>query len=157
MLLSDKDIIESVVTRSLSIEPFTPKNLTPNGYDLTIDEIYISNPESNIKKGEVEIPKKTWFVVSTLEYLKTNAEIAAQLWIRTTFARKGIIPAFGMIDSGFEGTLTLSAFNSSEKTVKIKIGDRFAQVIFIKLNSLPNSLYEQRSGNYMRQKGIRLK
>ncbi len=157
MILSDRDIVESIIKKTISIEPFDAKNLTPNGYDLTIDEIFIDSIDKNVKSGEIEIPPKTWFLVSTKEYVKIPGEIACQLWIRTTYARKGIIPSFGMIDSGFEGTLTLSAFNSSDKSVKISIGERFAQVVFLKLISFPQSLYEQRSGNYMRQKGITMK
>lgn len=155
MILSDRDIIEYYVKKIISIEPFNSKNLTPNGYDLTIEEILIPKVEKHIKFGDVEIPPKTRFLVSTLEYIKIGEEIAGELWIRTTFGRKGIIPSFGMIDCGFEGNLTLPAFNSSEKSVNISIGDRFAQIVFLKLSSLPKSLYEERSGNYMRQKGIK--
>lgn len=157
MILSDKDIVEGIVRKTISIEPFNSKNLTPNGYDLTIDEILIPSMEKKIKYGDVEISPKTWFLISTKEYVKISGEIVGQLWIRTSYARKGILSSFGMIDAGFEGNLTLSAFNSSEKSVKISIGETFAQVILIKILSLPKSLYEQHSGNYMRQKGIKLK
>ena len=42
-ILSDKDIEDLIDNNQLGIEPFEKNNLTPNGYDLTIDEIYIKN------------------------------------------------------------------------------------------------------------------
>ena len=40
-ILSDEDIENSIKNSELGIEPFNQKNLTPNGYDLSIDEVYI--------------------------------------------------------------------------------------------------------------------
>lgn len=40
-VLSDRDIVLRVQNGTLGIKPFTPSNLTPNGYDLTIKEIFI--------------------------------------------------------------------------------------------------------------------
>ncbi|MCK5548122.1 MAG: dCTP deaminase, partial [Thermoplasmata archaeon] len=97
-----------------------------------------------------------WFAVSTKEYLKMGNELAAQLWLRTTWIRKGIMGSFGKVDSGFEGTLTLSAFNASQQTVELSMGDRFAQVVFEAMTSKPLKSYGERSGQYLKQKGITL-
>lgn len=139
----------------LSIENFNQKNLTPNGYDLTIAEIKLEGQE-NQNTGTVAIPPKTWFAVSTLEYVKQGPRITSQLWIRTTWARKGIISSFGKVDAGFEGTLTLSAFNSSANEVAVPIGDRFAQIIFEKLDTASDKEYAERSGHYQGQRGVKL-
>jgi dCTP deaminase len=155
-ILSDRDIIDKLLKKKLSIEPFRESQLTPNGYDLTIDEIYLEENETHIKKGEVEILPLTWFAVSTLEYVKLGGELTAQLWLRTSHARKGILATFGKIDAGFEGTLTFSAFNSSKKTVTIKIGDTFAQLVLEQMLSVPKKLYQDRSGGYQGQRGVKL-
>ncbi|MCJ2511846.1 MAG: dCTP deaminase, partial [Candidatus Thermoplasmatota archaeon] len=60
-------------------------------------------------------------------------DIAGQLWIRTSWARKGVMASFGKIDAGFEGNLTLSAFNSTREVIDVPIGETFAQVVFEKL------------------------
>ena len=44
-ILSDKDITESIMTGNIGISNFIEKNLTPNGYDLTISEIKINGSE----------------------------------------------------------------------------------------------------------------
>ncbi len=153
MLLSDKEIVEAVVRKQLSIEPFNRKNLTPNGYDLTIDEIMISKTGEKINEGKIKIPSMAHFLVSTKEYVKL-INVSGSLWIRTSFARKGIIGSFGKVDVGFEGNLTLSAFNAG-KEIELGIGERFAQLVFERIKK-PEMLYFQRSGNYMGQRGVTL-
>lgn len=140
----------------LSIEPFSEKSLTPNGYDLSISEIYIPSIDRHISEGTAEIPPMTWFALSTKEYVRFGPEISAQLWIRTTWARKGIIAAFGKIDAGFHGTLTFSAFNASQKAVEFQIGERFAQMVFELLTESAELEYFKRSGHYQGQKGVTL-
>jgi dCTP deaminase len=154
-VLSDRGILKAIEAGELSIENFIEKNLTPNGYDLTIAEILVEGRE-NQNSGTVIIPPKTWFAVSTLEYVKQGPGIASQLWIRTSWARKGIISSFGKVDAGFEGTLTLSAYNSSSDEVSIPIGERFAQIVFQKLDSHSDKEYSERSGHYQGQRGVRL-
>ncbi len=155
-ILSDQDIIDKILKKKLTIEPFSEKNLTPNGYDLTIAEIYLEEGEARIKTGTADIPSQTWFAVSTLEYIKLGGELTAQLWLRTSHARKGILATFGKIDAGFEGTLTFSAFNASKGTVPLEIGNTFAQLVLEQMKSIPRKLYEQRSGTYQGQRGVTL-
>lgn len=153
-ILSDNDILDWIKEGRLTIESFNEKNLTPNGYDVTIEEVLYE--EKIIKNGSVEIQLLKWFAVSTKEYFRIGNELAAQLWLRTSWIRKGIIASFGKVDAGFEGTLTLTAFNASHKPVKLSMGDRFAQIVFEKLSQKPVKLYGERSGQYLKQKGITL-
>jgi dCTP deaminase len=156
-ILSDRDIQEYINQEYLGIEPFNKNNLTPNGYDLSIDEIYIKKTNQHVKEGIAVIPAQTWFAISTKEFVKMGSMITSQLWIRSSYARKGIMASFGKVDAGFHGTLTLSCFNAYNEDVEITIGDRFCQIIFEKLESEPSELYDKKSGNYHNQRGIRLK
>ena len=96
------------------------------------------------------------FYVSTIERVRMADDICAQLWLRTTWIRKGVIGAFGKIDAGFEGTLTLGAYNATDDPVEIPIGERFCQMVLETLNSVSLKDYSQRSGNYQGQTGITL-
>lgn len=154
MILSDSQIKELMEKEKLVIKDFQEENLTPNGYDLTIEEVKVEERKPQTK-NEAVIPENTWFAVSTKEYVGFPAEIAGELWIRTTWARKGVISSFGMIDAGFEGTLTLSAFNSY-KEIEIPIGETFAQIAFHLLGEHSKKEYSDRSGNYQGQKGVTL-
>jgi|TARA_B110000263_G_scaffold141575_1_gene122853 dCTP deaminase len=153
VILSDEAILSAIDIGELNIEPFNGDNLTPNGYDLTIDEVEIPN-ESKILEGSLVIPAGKRFAVSTKERIKCGTNVCAQLWLRTSWARKGIMCSFGKIDSGFNGTLTLLGFNSSNEEVELKIGETFAQMVFEMMTGPAASLYSERSGNYQNQKGI---
>ncbi|KAA0009297.1 MAG: dCTP deaminase [Thermoplasmata archaeon] len=146
-MLSDRDIKEAILRKSIQIEPFSEDNLTPNGYDLTVGEIYIEGE----KKKEAKIAPLKWFAISTKEYIKLK-DVTAQLWIRSTYARKGVLSSFGKVDVGFEGCLTLSCFNARQE-IEIKEGDRFCQIVFERLASKPSKYYE---GKYKGQKTIKL-
>ena len=155
-ILSDQDIIDQLLKNKISIEPFHENQLTPNGYDLSIAEVYLEDGRRRIKTGTAEIPAQTWFAVSTLEYVKLSGVVTAQLWLRTSYARRGIMATFGKIDAGFEGTLTFSAYNASKRPVQLKIGDTFAQIVLEEMLSVPKKLYDERSGKYQGQRGVTL-
>lgn len=156
-VLSDTDILEMLANGTLKIEGFNENNLTPNGYDVTIEELWIPSIDRRSREGTVAVPGNSWFVVGTKEYLVLPTVLVGEIWIRTSWVRKGILSSFGRIDAGFNGNLTFSAYNASKEPVDVPIGDRFAQVVFEELRSPPKKSYEQRSGNYQGQRGITLK
>lgn len=153
-VLSDADILRAIDRGNLSIDPFRDDNLTPNGYDLTVSEVVIPEILKEVSEGKVLIPAKIWFAVSTREKVRFGPNLVGECWIRTTYARQGIVPSFGKIDAGFEGTLTLNFFNASKTDRVIEIGDRIVQLVISQLSSTPRSLYSERSGNYQGQEGV---
>ena len=156
-ILSDKDIVESLMTGYLGISEYSEKSLTPNGYDLRIAEISIRGNEKKYTEGTVSIPPRTMFYVSTVERVRMADDICAQLWMRTSWIRKGVMASFGKIDAGFEGTLTLGAYNATDEIIEIPIGERFWEMVFETLTSASEKSYEKRSGHYQGQTGITLK
>ncbi|MCD6276027.1 MAG: dCTP deaminase [Thermoplasmata archaeon] len=153
-MLSDRDILKAMEKGEIVIEGFREENLTPNGYDLTIGEIMLPSREIHIKEGKLEIPPLTRFLVGSREYIKMGDEYAAQIWIKSRWARRGVLASFGLVDAGFEGILTMGAF-ASEK-IEMRVGDKFAQLCFFKLSSPVEKTYEKRSGNYQKQKNIKI-
>ncbi|MCQ2056549.1 MAG: dCTP deaminase, partial [archaeon] len=103
-VLSDKDIVENLTLGNLDISNYNEEGLTPNGYDLCIKEILVCGDSSTCEKGSVEIPPKTMFYVSTIERIKLPNNICAQIWLKTSWIRKGILASFGKVDAGFDGT-----------------------------------------------------
>lgn len=154
MQLSDADIRIWMMDGKLAIEGFREENLTPNGYDLTVAELVLPDADASTKKGSLEIPPKTRFLVSTDEAVRLGPRVAGDLWLRTTWARQGVLPSFGKVDAGFEGTLTLSAFNASEQPLAIAVGDTFAQITFHEVRTQPEATYTERSGTYQGQTGV---
>ena len=156
-ILSDKNIEQSIQNNELSIEPFEKKHLTPNGYDLSIDEVYIRKNDQHITEGTAMIPPMTWFAISTKEFVKMGSQIASQLWIRSSYARKGVLASFGKVDAGFHGTLTFGCFNAGHEELEIPIGDRFCQIVFENLSTVADECYDKHSGTYQNQRGVTLK
>ena len=155
-VLSDTDILKMISTGGLKIDGFSEKNLTPNGYDVTIEEVFIPSMNLRVRQGIADVPGNSWFFIGTKEYLMLPSHLVGEIWIRTTWARKGILSSFGRIDAGFHGNLTFSAYNASRDAVRVPIGERFAQVVFEELSSPPQKSYKERSGNYHGQRGITL-
>jgi dCTP deaminase len=121
MVLSDADVLGAIRAGELGIEPFVEKSLTPNGYDISIESILIPKFGVKTTEGAVPVPPQTWFVASSRETVRLGNSVTAQLWLRSTFARQGILATFGKVDAGFRGTLTITAFNSSSRTVDISV------------------------------------
>ena len=155
-VLSDCDILSLMEAGQLRIEGFSEANLTPNGYDVTIQEVLIPSINQRLSAGVAKIPGNSWFVIGTKEYLVLPSDLVGEIWIRTTWVRKGILSSFGRIDAGFNGNLTFSAYNAGTGSVELPVGERFAQVVFQELKSPPKKTYEKRSGNYHGQRGITL-
>lgn len=154
--LSDVGIRRLLVDRALVIQPFREEHLTPNGYDLSVGEVYIPRYEDRMREDTVVVPPFSRFIVSTIECVELSGAYCAQIWIRTTWARKGVLGSFGRIDSGFRGTLTLAAFNASHEALEVPIGERFAQVVIETLDTAPEKGYGERSGHYQGQTRVTL-
>jgi dCTP deaminase len=155
-LLSDADILQLRAQGNVIIEPFVEAHLTPNGYDVSVEEVVVPSKGLRVKEGSALVPPLTRFAVGTRETVTLGQGIAAQIWLRTTWARRGVLASFGMIDAGFSGNLTFGAFNASEAVLEVPVGDRFAQVVFLALESPASATYERRSGTYQGQRGVTL-
>ena len=155
-ILSDQELIDRLQRGNLKIDPFREKNLTPNGYDLTVKEVYFKSSDSKVTIGTAYLDPGEWCLVSTEEELMVSPDLAGQLWMRTTYLRKGLLGGFGLIDAGFKGNLTVSVTNMGSERVGLPIGDRLCQVAFHTLTTKPRKLYDQRSGTYQGQSGVTL-
>ena len=155
-VFSDVDIARLRQKGEIRIEPFRDENLTPNGYDVTIAEVAVPSEDVRIRAGQANVPPRARFAVATEEVVELGPGVAGELWLRTTWARRGVLASFGMIDSGFRGNLTLLAVNSGDEELAVPIGERFAQIVFHALTSASEKGYGQRSGHYQDQRGVRL-
>lgn len=151
--LSDADIMSLSLEGQLVSENFYEGSVTPNGYDLRVQHIRMNGTD----ESSLSISPGAHFLVSTLEYLALPDDVVGQIWIRSSFARRGIIGSFGAVDAGYHGTLTLSFLNAGIETLELKEGDRIAQIIFDRLGSKPVKGYAERSGNYQGSRGVTVK
>lgn len=75
-------------------------------------------------------------LVSTLEKIKVPKDLMAILYPRSSTNRKGLsVDLTGIIDSGYEGQLTIPIRNNTEhQVVRLYPGERFCQVVFESLD-----------------------
>ena len=152
--LSDQDIRKALDRGRLAIRGFHEANLTPNGYDLTVAQVVVPSKDLKTTSGIARIPAGGRFLVGTEERVELGAELVGALWLRSTWARRGVLATFGAVDAGFQGTLTLGALNASEAELEIPIGERFAQLVFHALEHPAVATYAKRSGTYQGQDDV---
>lgn len=154
---SDTDFLAAVDAGTFGAEPWNPEDLTPNGLDLRIGHVLIvGDHEEPITEGAVTIPPGRRFALGTAEFLKMPVDAVGSLWIRSSYARRGVLASFGKVDAGFHGNLTVGCFNASHEAIEIPVGDRFCQIVLEDLKSPPQAAYAEKSGNYQGQTGVTL-
>jgi dCTP deaminase len=154
---SDRDFLDAVASGRFAAEPWLPDDLTPNGLDLRIGQVLVPllAPEP-VSEGKASVPPMTRFVVGTSTVLRMPDDAAGSLWLRSSFARRGVLASFGKVDAGFRGNLTIGAFNAAHEPLELAIGDRFCQIVLEPLERPAERGYAQRSGTYQDQRGITL-
>ena len=155
-VLSDYEIKKLSKSSNL-IKPLIEEQLNPHGYDLAIQSVWVNNKLLEHKEDfDIMILPRTFFIVNTKETVNlkdTPLPLIAKLWIKTSFARQGIILSDGLIDCGFKGTLNLCCYNASNTGIYLVKQQPFCQVVF-ETATPPEKGYAQRSGNYQNQKTV---
>lgn len=154
---SDTDFLAAAEAGTFKATPWRPEDLTPNGLDLRIAHVLVpgrmTEPQT---EGTVTVPPGERFVVGTEERLEMPTDAVGSLWIRSSYARRGVLASFGKVDAGFHGNLTVGCFNASHEAVEVPVGDRFCQIVLETLKTPPQAAYAQKSGRYQGQSGITL-
>ena len=173
MILSDVDILNMVRTKRLVIKPFLREIVRENGIDCRLtDEIahhrnlgddFVLDPMKKehvgitytITKGRkgMIIEPHEQVLLSTHEYIEMPDDVAGFVELRSTWARHGLSMPPTIIDAGFRGTITLEVVNNAPYSIMLRARQRFAHIIFEKLDSKTGSAY---SGFYSGQRGIKL-
>lgn len=153
---SDADILAAVQAGTFKAEPWHPQDLTPNGLDLRIAHVLVPSVSAeSVNSGIATVPPMTRFVVGTEAVLAMPTDAVGSLWIRSSYARRGVLAAFGKVDAGFRGNLTVGAFHSGHESLQVPIGDRFCQIVIEGLQSSPTKDYGAK-GRYQDQRGVTL-
>ncbi len=106
-------------------------------YDLRLGDDYCQNGEIQIlspTKSIIVLEPGNYVIVSSLEIANFPNDIAGRYDITVGNFIKGVILSNGpQVDPGFSGALLCTLFNSSNKDISLRRGDKFASIEFIKL------------------------
>lgn len=115
--------------------------LTEKGREaIDIDPLKEHGPEYfdiiELEQGQYfDILPQEYVLVSSLEAVKIPNDLMAVLYPRSSVNRKGLsVDLTGIIDSGYEGPLTLPVRNNTRSTVRLHPGERFCQIVFEELS-----------------------
>jgi dCTP deaminase len=112
--------------------------LTDRGREaIAIDPLKNHGPEYfdivELEQGQhFDLLPEEYVLVSTFETVKIPNDLMAVLYPRSSVNRKGLsVDLTGIIDSGYEGPLTLPIRNNTRsQVIQLHPGERFCQVVF---------------------------
>ncbi len=127
--------------------------LAPCSYELRVGSYGIpdTNEHVELKVDEtIAIAPHSFVLLGTLEEVKLERDIVGLIYLRSTYARNGLMPWFqGIIDPGYEGGLTICIHNATNNLVPIKGGERMCHLIFHELSEKT----DEYTGVYTKSKG----
>ncbi len=90
------------------------------------------------KKGKriqewVVVKPGDYYLVSTLEIINTPKDLMPIVYPRTSLFRAGLLLLNSKTDPGYKGTLTMGLKNLSEFEVKLQLGARICNIVFVKI------------------------
>ncbi len=146
------------------------KQLTPNGFDLTVEKIFefesagaldFSNNERVLPGGKQMMPKKIkpedkygwWelkkgaYKVRTNEVVNMPKDLVALAFSRTSLLRMGAFTQNGAWDAGFKGKSEFILVVENNYGVKIKENARIIQLVFLRVEETEeyNGIYKHLS------------
>ncbi|MEM4067127.1 MAG: dCTP deaminase [Candidatus Micrarchaeaceae archaeon] len=106
MILSDLEIKRRLANGEIKIEPFSQEDLSPNGIDLRVGN-KIVNISTDEEYDHVCEPN-TSYLVSTVERITLPLNVVGLVFLKSTWARMGVLIPPTVVDAGFSGVLSLS-------------------------------------------------
>lgn len=163
-----RDIIQKLIEDGeIIVNPIFEDTIRENGLDLRIGTEYaiyaFENTPIDICEiedareyfrivkadGKIVIPPRNFVLLTTLEYIKLPPNIVGLCNLRSTIARFGLSIPPTIVDTGFEGNLTIEVVNNSPNPIILKTGIRFLHLVLVKTEGEAKYL-----GKYLGQKGV---
>jgi dCTP deaminase len=137
-MLSDQEIRRSMGENEFDIEPFNEDSLQPASYDLRVGpSAFVSSAKETVdvsRKGLIVVEPGDFAIVETLERVRFGPQTAAQLGLRSEYARQGLLMMSGpQIDPGFRGSLVIRLVNLAPKNVALPYEAPFLTAQFFHL------------------------
>jgi dCTP deaminase len=138
MMLSDRTYGFLVETGVIGIVPAPlPVQYQPVSLDLLLGNSFCRLPRNQwdehhpIIDTQTEVRPGEFLLANTLERLKLPDNISGLVHGKSTWARKGLmVEAAGLVDPGFEGTITLELKNLSHLPIPLRAGEPICQISF---------------------------
>lgn len=94
----------------------------------------------------VVIKPGDYYLASTVEIINTPNDLMPIVFPRTSLFRAGLLLLNSKTDPGYKGTLTMGLKNLSEFEVKIQLGARICNIVFVKIEGQVTTYRGQHQG-----------
>lgn len=144
--------------------------LSSYGYDLRVSDEFkvftnvfntMVDPKAFDERSFVDIqtdvcivPPNSFALARSVEYFRIPREVLTICVGKSTYARCGIIVNVTPFEPEWEGHVTLEISNTTPLPARIYAHEGLAQVVFFASDDPCETSYADRSGKYMRQRGI---
>ncbi len=110
----------------------------------------------DVKADVCIIPPNSFALAHTVEYFRIPRDVLTICLGKSTYARCGIIVNVTPFEPEWEGTVTLEISNTTPLPAKIYANEGIAQVVFFQSDEVCERSYADKSGKYLRQRGVTL-
>lgn len=86
------------------------------------------------------------YLVTTREKVNMPKNLTANMWLRSTLYRSGIILSGGNIAPGYSGELSFLLFNAGKAEMQIELGARIVHIMFYEVKGMTSSYRGQWKG-----------
>jgi len=100
------------------------------------------------------VPPNSFALARSVEYFRIPRDVLTICVGKSTYARCGIIVNVTPFEPEWEGHVTLEISNTTPLPAKIYANEGLAQVVFFQAAEECETSYADRSGKYMKQRGI---
>ncbi|WP_298886709.1 dCTP deaminase [uncultured Serinicoccus sp.] len=176
MLLSDRDILASIDSGRVRLDPWDPTMVQPSSVDIRLDRYFrlfdnhkypVIDPAQEqpdltrlveVEPGESFVLHPGEFVLgSTYEQVSLPDDIAARVEGKSSLGRLGLLThaTAGFVDPGFTGHVTLELSNVATLPIVLHPGMKIGQLCFFRLSSASQHPYgsSQKGSHYQGQRG----
>lgn len=156
MILTDRQIVETIQSGDIMISPFDENQVQAASYDIRIG----TQGASTSSKKIIDIKKEAYLLlkpgdfalITTLEEIRLSNLYTGRIGLKSGYARKGIIATTGpQIDPGYEGRLIIGLTNLTPKPISLPYNDGILTIEFHKLEEPCDKPY---SGPYQGKKKL---
>lgn len=167
MILGAKKLLKLVKSKRLvdNLSERELKNPEGAGFDLRLGQVHkisgtaflgiterdsakskIISEFKNNKNQSIIIKPGESFLVTTIEKVNIPDNLTANMWLRSTLYRSGIILSGGNVAPGYSGELSFLLFNAGKVKVKIELGARIVHILFWEVSGEINTYRGQWQG-----------
>ena len=145
IIILSKIDIENQIGKGIFIVPFKRNNIKENSINFTLSKLAwtikpkdsgdgFNRAEPACNNGVITLKPKSTTVVYTEEVVALNNRYGGTFHAKVGIVSKGVVFCSTMIGPSYCGHLMISLQNSTNKEIKMKVGDTFISLVLHKLD-----------------------